>query len=163
MKKFFFINLWAGVEKISRLSNSSKTEWSKTNLFAYICSCSSLKGVTMTENNNVNKTIWKNRNKEYNEKYICCFFTMWNLKSAKTYKCGRLVLFVTSVYFPISKLILLFSYFLHDPWIIISKVYFDTVRSIFPFLFNWSQSKATVINQMSRILFLKLKNMFLFF
>ena len=56
----------------------------------------------------------KNGNREYNEKYICCFFTIWNLKSAITYKCGRVVLSRTSVYFAISKLILLFSYSFHD-------------------------------------------------
>ena len=96
----------------------------------------------------VYKTIWKNGNKEYNEKYLWCFFTKWNLKSAISYKCGRVVLFLTQVYFSITKLILLFSYCSHVPCIIISKVYYYIVLSMFPFLFNWSQSKASVINQM---------------
>ena len=51
---------------------------------------------------NVHKTIRKNGSKEYNERYICCFFTMWNLLSAIMYKCGRVVLFLTSVYLPSS-------------------------------------------------------------
>ena len=38
----------------------------------------------MTGNNNVCKTIWKKGNKkEYNEKYICCFFTIWILRYAQ--------------------------------------------------------------------------------
>ena len=114
----------------------------------------------MTGNNNVHKTIQENENKEYNEKYICCFFTTWNLKSAITYKCGQVVLFLTSVYFAISKLILLFSYSFHVPCIVLSNVYFHIVCSMFFFLFNWSQSKGSVVTQMSH-LFLKLKNIFL--
>ena len=68
----------------------------------------------------------------------------------------------TSVYFVISKLILLFTYSFHVPCIILSNVYFYIVRSMFPFLFNQSRSKASVVNQMS-LLFLKLKNIFLLF
>ena len=71
--------------------------------------------VTVIGNNNVNQTICKNGNKKYNEKYICCFFTIF--------------LFRTSIYFTIIKLILPFSYSFHIPCIILSKVYF-----IFPFL-----------------------------
>ena len=93
----------------------------------------------------------KNGNNEYNEKYICWFFTIWNLKSAITYKCGRVVLFLTSVFFAISKLVLLFSYSFHVPCIILSNVYFYIVQSMFPFLFNSSQSKASVDNQ--RVIF----------
>ena len=93
----------------------------------------------------VYKTIWKNGNKEYNEKYLWCFFTKWNLKSAISYKCGRVVLFLTQVYFSITKLILLFSYCSHVPCIIISKVYYYIVLSMFPFVFNWSQSKVQVL------------------
>ena len=152
LKKNYYINVWAGVEKISHLSNRTETKWSKINLFAYLCSYKPLIGVTMTGNNKVYKTIWKNGNKEYNEKYICCFLTIWNLKSAITYKCRRVVLSHTSDYFAISKLILLFSYSFHVLCIILSNVYFYVVRSMFPFLFNWSQSKA-----------LKLKNIFLLF
>ena len=51
----------------------------------------------MTGNNNVYKTMWKNGYKDYNEKYICCFLTISNLKSAITYKCGRVGLSGTSV------------------------------------------------------------------
>ena len=105
----------------------------------------------MTENNNVYKTIWKNGNKEYNEKYICCFFTIWNLKSAIKFKCGRVVLFLTSAYFDINKLILVFSCSFHVPCIIRCNIYFYIARSMFAFLFNWSQSKASVVNQMSSL------------
>ena len=64
---------------------------------------------------------------------------------------GRAVQSRTSVYFVISKLILLSSssFFFHVPCIILSNVYFYIVRSMFPFLFNRSQSKASVVNQMS--------------
>ena len=72
-------------------------------------------------------------------------------KSAITYKCGRVVLFLTSVFFAISKLVLLFSYSFHVPCIILSNVYFYIVQSMFPFLFNSSQSKASVDNQ--RVIF----------
>ena len=132
----------AGVEKISHLSNRTK-QWSKTSLFAYLCSRSPI-GVTMTRNNDPYE-IWTTGNKEYNDKYMCCFFTIWNLKIALKYKYGRVVLFRTSVYFVISKLILLFSYFFHAPSIIFANVYFYIVRSMFPFLCNWPQSKASVV------------------
>ena len=72
---------------------------------------------------------------------------------AIAYKCERVVLFHTSVYFVISKLILLFSYSFHVPFIIFSNVYFYIVCSIFPFLFNRSQLKASVVNQMSHLFF----------
>ena len=38
----------------------------------------------MTGNENVCKTIWKEKtgnNNEYNKKYILCFFVIWNSKS----------------------------------------------------------------------------------
>ena len=53
--------------------------------------------------------------------------------SAITYKCGRVVLTRTSVYFVISKLILLFPYSFHVPCIILSNVYFYIVCFMFPF------------------------------
>ena len=55
------------------------------------------------------------------------------------------------IYFGISKLILLFSYYFHVPRIILANVYI--VLSIFPFLFNWSKSKASVVNQISHLFF----------
>ena len=134
-------------------SNRNETKWSKRNLFAYLCFYKSPIRVNMTGNNNVHKTIRKNGNKEYNEKYICCFFTIWNLLSAIMHKCGRVVLFLTSVYFAIIKLILLFSYSFHVLCIILSNVYFYIVRSMFPFIVNWSWSKASVVNQMSHLFF----------
>ena len=107
----------------------------------------------MIENNNVYKTIWKNGNKDNNEKYICCFFMIWNLKRAITYKCWRAVLSHTSVYFAISKPILLFSYSFHIPSIILFIVYFYIACSMFPFLFNRSQSTASIVNQLSHPFF----------
>ena len=68
----------------------------------------------------------------------------------------------TSVYFAISKFILLFSYSFHVPCVIPSNVYFYNVCSMFPFLFNRSQLKASVVNQLTHI-FLKLKIFFLSF
>ena len=82
--------------------------------------------------------------------------------SAITYKCGRVLLSGTVVYFVTNKLILLFSYSFHVPCITLSNAYFYIVCSIFPFLFNLLQSKASVVNQVSH-LFLKLKNIFLLF
>ena len=114
MKKICYINLWVGVEKVSHLSNKNQTRQdSRQNLFAYLCSCKSPKGVTITGNNNVFEIIWKKGNKEYNEKYISCFFTLWNRIRTITHRCGQVVLLLTSVYSAISKLILLFSYSFH--------------------------------------------------
>ena len=144
---------WAWGEKISHLSNRNETKWSKTNLFAYLCSYKSSIRVTMTGNNNVYKTIWKKGNKEWYKKYMCCFFTIWNLKSAITYKRGREELSRTSVCFATSILALLFYYSFHVPFIILFNVYFYIVRSVLPFLFNRSQSKASVVNQMSNLFF----------
>ena len=82
----------------------------------------------MTGNENVCKTIWKKKNgnsNEYNEKYILCFFVIWNSKSAITYECQTI------------------------PF----NVYFYIVRSMFLFLFNRYQSKAGVVNQMNHVCF----------
>ena len=79
--------------------------------------------------------------------------------SAITYKCGRVVLSLTSVYFVISKLILVFLYSFHVPCIILSNVYFYNARSIFPFLFNGSQSKASLVTQI-RLLFFEAQKYF---
>ena len=68
-----------------------------------------------------------------------------------------------SVYFFISKLMLLFSYSYHVPCIILSNVYFYIVRSMFPFLFNWSQSKASVVTQMTHLFFESQKYCFALF
>ena len=78
--------------------------------------------------------------------------------SAIAYKYGRVVLSHTSIYFVISKPILLFSYSLHVPCIILSNVYFYIVYCMFPFLFNRSQLKASVVNQMSPLFFEAQKN-----
>ena len=83
--------------------------------------------------------------------------------SAITYKCGRVVLSRTSAHFVISKLILLFSYSFHVPCIILSNFYFDIVSSMFLFPFNQSQSKASVVNQMSHLFFQAQKYLFALF
>ena len=73
-------------------------------------------------------------------------FTISNFKGAITYKCGRVVLFRTSVYFAISKLILLFSYSFHVPCIILSNVYFYIVLSMFLFfLIDHNQKQVLLI------------------
>ena len=64
------------------------------------------------------------------------FFTIWNLSSAVTYKCGRVVLFLTSVYFAISQLILLFSYSFHIRCIILANVYFRNQKQVL--LIKWA-------------------------
>ena len=96
--------------------------------------------------------MWKNGNKkDYNEK--CIFLTIRNRKSVITHKCARLVLSLTSVYFAFSKVTLSFSYSFHVPCTILFKVYFYTVRSMFPFLFNQSQSEVGVVNQKGKLCF----------
>ena len=82
--------------------------------------------------------------------------------SQMTYKCGRVVLSRKSAYFIISKLIRLFSYSFYVPCIILSNVYFYIVRSMFTFLFNPLQSKASFANQMSH-LFLEAQKYFFAF
>ena len=123
----------------------------------------------MTEINNVYKTIWKNRIKEYNEKCIC-YFTIWHLKSAITYKCGRAVLSRTSVYFAISKLILVFLHSFHVRCIILSNVYFYIYLRLFLFLhvpsfpfFLIDRNPRQVLLIKLVIFFLKLKNIFMLF
>ena len=133
MKKICCINLWAGVEKMSHLSNRNETKWSKTNLFAYLCSYKSLKGVSMTGNSNVFKTIWKNGNKEHDDKYISCFFMIWNLIIAAKYKFGRLVLFFTSVNYAISQLTLIFFH-------VIFKLHYTFQRLFLHCIFHISPS-----------------------
>ena len=83
--------------------------------------------------------------------------------SAIAYKCGSVVLSHTSIYFVTSKPILLFSYFFHVPCIILSNVYFYIVHCMFPFLFNRSQLKASVVNQMSHLFFEAQKYFFALF
>ena len=98
----------------------------------------------------------ENEGKEYNEKYICCFFTIWNLQSAIKYKLRRSsAIPYISLFCHQQTHSVIFIVF-HVLCIILFNVYFYIVRSMFPFLFNWSQSKASVVNQMSH-LFLKLK------
>ena len=46
-----------------------------------------------------------------------------------------------------------FHILFHVPWIMLIKVYFYIVSSRFPFLFNRSQSKASVVNQISHLFF----------
>ena len=115
----------------------------------------------MTGKNNDYKKLWTNRNKQW--KIHMLLFTISNLKGAITYKYGQVVLFLTSVYFVISKSILLFSYSFHVPCVIIPKVYFYIVRSMFAFPFNWPQSKASVVNQISHLFFEAQKYFFALF
>ena len=64
------------------------------------------------------------------------FLTIWNLSSAVTCKCGRIVLFLTSVYFAIRQLILLFSYSFHIRCIILANVYFHNQKQVL--LIKWA-------------------------
>ena len=162
MKKNCDINACSGQEKrkYSHLSTRNETKWSKANLFATLCSYKSSIRVTITENNNVCKTIWKNRNKKCNKKYICCFFTKWNLKSAITCKCGRVVL---------SRL------FCHQQTHTVIFVFFScTMLYTFQRLFLYCTFHVFLLKTIDRnpkqvlitkwvICFLKLKNIFLLF
>ena len=57
--------------------------------------------------------------------------------------------------FTITKFTLYFSYSFHAPFIIPSKLHFNTTLSMFAFLFNQSQSIAGVVNQMIDLCFPK--------
>ena len=68
--------------------------------------------------------------------------------SAITYKCGRVVLSRTSVYFVISKLILLFPYSFHVPSITLSNAHFYIYVPCFPFfLFDHNRKQALLIKE----------------
>ena len=68
------------------------------------------------------------------------FLTIWNLSSAVTRKCGRVVLFLTSVYFAISQLILLFSYSFYIRCIILANVHFHNQKQVL--LIKWAFFEA---------------------
>ena len=70
---------------------------------------------------------------------------MKSQKCNNVYKCGRVMLSRTSVYFAISKLTLLFSYSFYVPCIILSNVYFDIVRAIFPFFILIDHNRKQVL------------------
>ena len=100
--------------------------------------------------------------KNITKNIYAAFSCLWNLKSTITCKCGGVALFLTSVYFVIRKLILLFSYSFHVPCIILSSVYFYMCVLCFPFfLIDHNQKQVLLIKRV--ILFLKLKNIFLLF
>ena len=116
----------------------------------------------MKGNDNVYKIIWKNGNKEYNEMYICCLFTIWNLKSAITCKCGRVVLSRASVYFAINKFILSFHILFRHHTLCFPTFVFTLYVPCFPFFLtdrNWKQ--VLLIKWL--ILFLKLNIIVLLF
>ena len=124
---------WTGGEKISHLTGTKQNDSKQT--YLHISASTNLQYESLWQE--IIKSIKKNMqniNKKYNEKDMCCFFTIWNLKGAVTYKYEQVVLSLPSVYFAISKLILLFSHSFHVSCIILSKVYFT--RSMFPFLFS---------------------------
>ena len=103
----------------------------------------------MTGNNNVHKTLWKNGKKEY-EKYICCFFTIRNLKSAITYKCGRVVPFLISVYFAMSKPYCYFNIlFMHHALYFPTFIFTLYVPSFSFFLIDRNQKQVLLINESS--------------
>ena len=116
----------------------------------------------MTGNNNVYKTIWKNGNKEYNEKYICCFITIWNLISAKSHKCGRVVLFLTSVYFAISNAYCYFPILFMYNALYFPTFIFTLYVPFYPFfLIDHNQKRMLLIKWV--FFFWKLKNISLLF
>ena len=73
------------------------------------------------------------------------FFTISDLKSARTCKSLWVVLSRKPVYSGISKLILQCPYSFHILCTILSTVYLHTVLSIFPFLFYKSHLKAGAV------------------
>ena len=102
----------------------------------------------MTGSNNVYKAIWKNSNKkEYNEKYISCFLLVHIYYRTMDEYCYSINQFAlpsanSHCHFHI---LFIYHYFMY--------LYFQ--HFTFPLLFNWSQSKAGVIYQMSNLFFVK--------
>ena len=101
--------------------------------------------------------------KNITKNIYAAFFCLWNLKSTITCKCGGVALFLTSVYFVIRKLILFVFIFFSCTMHYTFQRLFLHVRSMLPFLFNWSQSKASIVNQMSHLIFEAQKYFFLLF
>ena len=102
----------------------------------------------MTGNSNIFKTIWKNGNKEHDDKYVCCFFMIWNLIFAAKYKFGRLVLFFTSVNYAISQLTLIFFHVifkLHFNVSYFSTFIFTLYIPCFPFFLIDHNQKVLLI------------------
>ena len=81
------------------------------------------------------------------------FFPISNLKRLRTNKSRRVVLSRIPVYSGIRKLILWFPYSFHIRCTILSTVYFYTLLSMFPFLFNWSLLKAGAVQSSDLSLF----------
>ena len=85
----------------------------------------------MTENKSSLKQFEKMGKKEYSEKYICFFFTIWNA--------------INQFILPSPNTTVILIFF-HVPLTILLKVYFYTVRSMFSFLFSQSRLNAGVPN-----------------
>ena len=143
--------MWTGVEKVSHLSDRKETKWSKTNLFAYLCCYKSLIRVTMAGNNDVYKTMLKNGNKEYNEKYIHAAFLRFEISA---------IPYINLFYYQQTHTVIFifFSCAMHC----ISNVYFTLYVPCFPFfLIDHNQKQVLLVKWV--IFFLKLKNIFLLF
>ena len=124
----------SGGEEISHLSNRTKQNDPKqTDL--HISAPTNLQYESLWQEILTSiKQYGKTEIKSIIKKYTYCFFTIWNLKSAITYKWGLAVLSLALLYFAISKLILSFSYSFHIPRITLSSVYFCMIVPCFPFV-----------------------------
>ena len=104
----------------------------------------------------------ENEYKEYNEKYICCFFTIWNLLSAIKYKLRRSsAIPYISLFCHQQTHSVIFIVF-HVPCIILFNIYFYIARSMFPFfLTDHNQKQVLLIKWV--IFFWSSKDIFLLF
>ena len=124
----------SGGEEISHLSNRTKQNDPKQT-YLHISAPTNLQYESLWQEILTSiKQYGKTEIKSIIKKYTYCFFTIWNLKSAITYKWGLAVLSLALLYFAISKLILSFSYSFHIPRITLSSVYFCMIVPCFPFV-----------------------------
>ena len=109
----------------------------------------------MIYNNNLYKMIMrKTEVKKNNKKCTCCFFAIWNLKSARTYKWGGAALSMHKLILPSENLhcifhILSMHYALYFPACI-----FTLQFPCFSF-FNRPQLKIGAVNQINHLCFRK--------
>ena len=100
--------------------------------------------------NDKNNNVYKTKGSKH---YVCCFLQYQD--EYKSYKLERVLLSRKTVYSGISKFILQFPNFFHILCTIFSIVNFNTVLSMFPFLFHWLHIKVGAVHSSDWSLFRK--------
>ena len=153
---------WTRGEKISHLFNITKQN-DPRQTYLHISAATNLQYESLWQEIIMSiKQYGKMEIKNIMKNTYVAFFTIWNLKRVITYKCGRVVVSHTSLYFAISKLILLFSYSFHVPCIILSNIFALYVPCFTFFLIDHNRQQVLLIKWVI-FFFLKLKNIFLLF